>query len=207
MHSVPERYTQQLHGSFHNLGGRGEDQTHFLSEFKLSSLLSLPHSVLFSTSLLLYSFPFSLFQLLLLPLSTGTTGNINASIQIEESRSSKAIFFRKPSLVVVLMSFHPHWWEGVSGYMVHSRKRVSCRKEMLAGSYCWTSPPTAVHRQIFGESTHAGLPSTEFTQFRVTVHVCLCMDEFVYEYIYVRVYVCMHICMCVCKGRYVSVCG
>lgn len=108
-HSVPERFTPpQLHGSFHNLGGRGGDQTHFLSELKLSSLLSLPHSVLLSTSLLLSILSPSLFQLLLLPLFTGTTGNINVSTPMEESQSSKAIFFRKPSPVGVLMSFHPH---------------------------------------------------------------------------------------------------
>lgn len=37
------------------------------------------------------------------------------------------------------------------------------------------------------------------------MHVCLCMDESVYEYIYVRVYVCRHICMYVKVGMYLCV--
>ena len=48
-----EVYSSTTPRLFHTLRGRGGDQTHFLSELKLSSLLSLPHSVLFSTSLLL----------------------------------------------------------------------------------------------------------------------------------------------------------
>lgn len=93
--------------------------------FHLSLLLTTP-SLPFS-----FGCSYSLFR--------GTPWNVSDSTPSEESQSSKAIIFRKPSPVVVLMPVYPHGPEGAPEYTVHSRNGVG------SGAERWTAIAAPVH--------------------------------------------------------------